>query len=83
MNPELVGYVAAVLTTAAYVPQVIKVARHRHTQSISLGMYCLLTTGIALWAVYGFMIDSPSLELANVLSCAMAGFIMYMKIKHK
>src|SRR4029077_6361340 len=43
MNPEIIGSIAAILTTAAYVPQVVKVLRHKHTKSISLGMYSILT----------------------------------------
>jgi len=82
MNPEIIGYIAAALTTAAYVPQVRKVARHRHTQSLSLGMYLLLSCGIGGWLVYGIMIDSPSLILANSISLLMVLFILGMKIKH-
>ena len=82
MNPEIVGYVAAILTTAAYVPQVKKIARHKHTQSISLGMYSLLSCGIGGWLIYGIMVDSPSLILANGISLLMVVFILGMKIKH-
>ena len=81
MNPEIIGGIAAVLTTAAYMPQVVKVARHRHTQSISLGMYCLLSCGIAGWLIYGIMLNSPSLIWANGLSLVMVLFILGMKIR--
>jgi MtN3 and saliva related transmembrane protein len=82
MNPEWVGYIAAVLTTAAYVPQFIKVFREKHTSSLSLVMYSLITTGIGLWFVYGLMIDSPSLMISNSISFVMALGILLMKIKH-
>jgi len=82
MNPEWVGYVAAVLTTAAYVPQMIKVVRHKHTQSISLGMYVLISAGLAMWFVYGVMIDSPSIILANSITFVLALIILFMKLKH-
>lgn len=82
MNPEIVGYLAAILTTAAYVPQLIKVLRHKHTQSISLGMYMLITAGLAMWFVYGVMIDSPSIVVANSLTFFMALIILIMKMKH-
>jgi MtN3 and saliva related transmembrane protein len=83
MNPEIIGYLAAILTTAAYVPQVAKVARHKHTKSLSLGMYFLLSCGIAGWLVYGIMIDSPSLMFANGISLLMVVFILGMKLKYK
>ena len=82
MNPEIIGMAAAVLTTAAYIPQTLKIIREKHTKSISLGMYSMLTLGIFLWMVYGMMLGSPSLILANGISCAMACFILVMKMKH-
>ncbi|MBY0406603.1 MAG: SemiSWEET transporter [Rickettsiales bacterium] len=81
MNPEIVGYIAAILTTVAYIPQLIKVVRHRHTQSISLGMYSILTCGIFAWFVFGLLIGSPSVMLANGLTFIMAGIILFYKIK--
>lgn len=82
MNPEIIGYLAAILTTAAYIPQTLKVLRDKHTQSLSLGMYSMITSGIALWCVYGVMIGSPSLILANGLTLAMAFTILVMKLRH-
>ena len=82
MNPETVGYIAAFLTTAAYVPQLSKVLKHKHTKSISLGMYVLITSGLAAWFVYGVMIDSPSIIIANAITFFMALIILIMKIRH-
>lgn len=82
MNPEIVGAVAAFLTTAAYVPQTLKVLREKHTKSLSLGMYGMMTTGIALWFVYGIMIESPSLVAANGFTLIMAATILAMKLRH-
>jgi MtN3 and saliva related transmembrane protein len=82
MNPEIIGYIAAILTTAAYVPQTLKVLRHKHTQSLSLGMYSMITTGIALWFVYGVMLESPSLMLANGITFVLAFIILVMKLRH-
>jgi len=82
MNPEFIGTIAATLTTAAYIPQTIKVLREKHTKSISLGMYVMITLGIAMWLVYGLMIESPSLIIANGLTLAMSCMILFMKIKY-
>jgi MtN3 and saliva related transmembrane protein len=82
MNPEWIGLGAAILTTAAYIPQTVKVLRERHTQSISLGMYSLISMGIFLWLVYGYMIGSPSVMLANGITLVMSVTILLMKIKH-
>jgi len=82
MNPEIVGTIAAILTTVAYIPQLIKVLRHKHTKSISLGMYSILTLGIAAWFVYGWMVGSPSMMWANGLTFLMAAIILITKLKH-
>jgi len=82
MNPETIGYAAAFFTTIAYIPQAIKVFRDKHTKSISLGMYSLISTGIGLWFVYGWMLGSPSLMLANGITFVLALAILGMKIRH-
>ncbi len=81
MNPEIIGSLAAILTTASYVPQLIKVLKHRHTKSISLCMYAILTCGIATWFAYGVMINSPSIIWANGLTFVMSLTILITKIR--
>jgi MtN3 and saliva related transmembrane protein len=81
MDHEIIGYLAAIFTTAAYVPQFLKVVKDRDTRSLSLGMYSLITTGIALWLVYGILIDSPSIILANAITLVLASIILVMKIR--
>ena len=60
MSPNLIGYVAAALTTLSFFPQAIKTLRSRDTRGISLRMYLLFTIGVALWAIYGLQVyDGP------------------------
>jgi MtN3 and saliva related transmembrane protein len=82
MNPEIIGGIAAILTTAAYIPQSIKVFREKNTKSLSLGMYILITTGLAVWTLYGIMIDSPSVIIANAVTFLLAASILFMKLRH-
>ncbi len=82
MNPEIIGGIAAILTTAAYIPQSIKVFREKNTKSLSLWMYIMITSGIAMWFIYGIMIDSPSVIIANAVTLVLAGAILFMKIRH-
>ena len=82
MNPEWIGYAAAVLTTAAYVPQVTKVFKEKHTSSLSLAMYSIMFCGIAAWFIYGLLIGSPSLMLANGITLVLVAGILFMKIRH-
>ena len=82
IDPEWIGIPAAILTTAAYVPQTIKVLREKHTKSISLGMYSMMTCGIVCWLIYGLMLQSPSLIFANGITLVLAVIILVMKLRH-
>jgi len=57
---ELIGYVAATLTTLAFAPQAWLTWKTRQTDGISLGMYAIFTSGVALWLIYGWMILNPA-----------------------
>lgn len=76
---ELIGFAAAFLTTVAFLPQTIKVVRTRDTRSISLAMYVLFTIGVALWLVYGMLIGSLPVVVANVFTLAQSGVILAIK----
>ena len=76
-----IGFVAAILTTVSFVPQVLKVWRTRSAKDISLGMYSLFTLGIATWLVYGVLIDSWPVILANIATLILAGSVLVMKLK--
>lgn len=82
MNPELIGMIAAVMTTSGYVPQALKVVREKNTRSISLSMYCIMTLGGLTWFAYGLMIGSMPIVLANGVTSLLTAIILVMKIKH-
>ncbi len=79
---EWAGYLAAVMTTLAFVPQAIKTIRTKDTRSISLGMYVVFTAGIAMWLVYGIALDSMPMILANVVTFLLSATILGLKLKH-
>jgi MtN3 and saliva related transmembrane protein len=81
-NPEWIGYTAAIFTTAAYIPQVVKAWREKHTSSISLGMYLMSATGIVLWFGYGWLINSSAILASNLVTLSLVLSIIYLKIKH-
>lgn len=76
-----IGYFAALLTTAAFVPQAWLVWKTRRTEGISLGMYSVFTAGVALWLCYGVIIGSWPVIIANSLTGALALFILGMKLR--
>lgn len=82
MPPDLIGYGAAVLTTAAFVPQALKSWSSRDLSGISLSMYSLFTLGVSLWLFYGIALQSWPIILANGITLALAGVVLALKIRH-
>lgn len=80
--PDFIGYIAAFLTSIAFLPQALMVWRTNDTKSISLGMYSLFTLGVALWLTYGFMLMSYPLIAANSFTFILACSILIKKIIH-
>jgi len=79
---EIIGMIAAVLTTASFLPQVYQTWKTKDVSGLSLPMLLLFFTGISLWVVYGFLKDSPSLIGANIISMLSFILLIYFKIKH-
>ncbi|TXH72068.1 MAG: hypothetical protein E6Q88_06935 [Lysobacteraceae bacterium] len=82
MNLEWTGFLAAALTTVAFVPQAVKTIRSKDTRSISLGMYVIFTIGIAFWLIYGIALNSLPMIIANVVTFILSATILAMKLKH-
>jgi MtN3 and saliva related transmembrane protein len=83
LTPELIGYIAAILTTSAFIPQAWLTWKTRRAEGVSLGMYSIFTTGVALWLYYGVQIGSMPVVLANFVTLILAAFILFMKLKYK
>ncbi len=77
---EWLGYVAAVMTTAAFVPQAWLIIKTRDTRGISLAMYAIFTVGVAMWLCYGLALEAWPVILANSVTLGLAGCILLMKI---
>jgi MtN3 and saliva related transmembrane protein len=81
ISAEIIGSLAATLTTTAFIPQAWQVWRTRHTADISLGMYALFTTGVALWLGYGILLNAWPIIIANFITLLLAGVVLLMKLK--
>ncbi len=82
MNVEtLVGMIAGILTTIAFVPQVLQVYRSRSAKDISLGMYAIFVSGVLLWLVYGCMIGAMPVIVANGVTLLLAAAILVGKLR--
>lgn len=78
----LFGTIAALLTTASFVPQAVLVLRTRNTDGLSLTMYAMFTTGIACWLVYGVLIASVPIIVANLVTLCLAALILTIKVRN-
>ena len=79
---EWIGYIAAFLTTSSFIPQVWHIWKTRHTQGISLRMYVFLTSGVALWLVYGLLLAAWPIIIANSVTLLLAGTVLVMKMRN-
>jgi MtN3 and saliva related transmembrane protein len=79
---DLIGYAAAFLTTVSFVPQAWLTFKTKDVRGISVGMYSAFTVGIALWLVYGVMIQAWPVVIANVITFALASSILVMRLRY-
>jgi MtN3 and saliva related transmembrane protein len=82
MNLELLGYVAAALTSGSFIPQAVMTIRTRDTRGISRGMYVIFTVGVAFWLAYGIAIGSWPMILANTVTLGLAVTILLLKLRY-
>jgi len=78
---DITGYIAASLTTAAFIPQAWLTWKTRSAKGVSLGMYCVFVTGVALWLAYGILLGAWPVTIANAITLLLSGFILVMKLR--
>ncbi|MFZ6646219.1 SemiSWEET transporter [Undibacterium sp. TJN25] len=83
LTSDLVGYLAACMTTIAYIPQVWMTWKRKRAEGVSLSMYVILTSGVAMWLAYGVLMHSWPIIIANFITLMLAMFILGMKIVYK
>ena len=81
MTSEILGYVGGTLTTASFLPQVIKTAKSKSTKDISLVMYLMFTCGVVCWLLHGLGLGSMPMVLANAVVLVLTLAILIMKLK--
>ncbi len=79
----IIGLLAAIMTTSAFIPQAVRVIKTRHTKDISLYMYAIFVVGLILWLTYGILLINLPIIIANIFSLIFASIILYLKIKYK
>lgn len=80
---EIIGLIAAALTTASFIPQVYKTWKTKSVDSLSLTMYIVFFIGIVLWLIYGIYLDSLPMILANSITGILSLFLIIFKVRYK
>ena len=80
---DWIGTTAAILTTSSFVPQVVHTLRTKDVSGISLSMYSVFVAGVALWLVYGLLLDAWPIVIANAITVSLATCILAMKLRYR
>ena len=79
----ILGFAAGALTTLALLPQAIKSWKTKSTKDISFAWIIVLIVGVALWLIYGILIDSLPIMVANIFTLILSSIILILKINYK
>jgi MtN3 and saliva related transmembrane protein len=79
----LVGYIAGILTTIAFVPQVARAWKLKETRDLSLAMLILFCAGVLLWILYGFWAGSLPVIAANMATFVLILVLLWLKMRYK
>ena len=82
MSTTVIGLVAGTITSIAAIPQVIKTLKTRHARDISIWQPFLITIGVALWMIYGILIDDLPLIIANIVPLVCNALLTCMKVHY-
>ena len=79
---EIIGLLAATLTTACWLPQALKTIRSKDTSGISLVTQVMFTLGVFFWLIYGIHLGNWPLMIANAVTFVLVSIILVLKLKH-
>jgi len=83
LNLEIIGIIAAILTTSGFIPQVYKSFKTKNVDGVSITMYIVLLVGMLFWLYYGILINSFSIKLANIVSGILVVTLIIFRILYK
>ncbi len=80
MNPEIYGFIAAALTTVAFLPQALKVWRTKKAEDVSILMLLMFITGLLFWIIYAIETKALPVLIANIITCILNVTILALKL---
>ena len=82
MNNDFFGYFAAILTTTAFLPQLIKTIKTKKADDVSLITLIMFICGVCSWIIYGYQISSTPIMTANLITFLLNFLILISKISY-
>jgi MtN3 and saliva related transmembrane protein len=79
----IMGLIAGLLTTGAFIPQIIKTIRTKDTKNISIWMYFTYLSGCMMWFFYGYEIKENAILVTNIFSTSFGLTMLFLKLKYK
>jgi MtN3 and saliva related transmembrane protein len=79
---DFLGFLAAFLTTAAFLPQVLQIWKSKSTKDLSLPTLLTFIAGISIWLVYGLLLHSAPIIIANIITLILNLVILFFKLKY-
>lgn len=80
---SIIGLLAGALTTISFLPQVIKTWKSKSAKDLSLVMFLSFCSGVALWLVYGILVNDIPIIVANAFTLILSGTILYFKFTYR
>jgi len=77
----ILGTGGTILSTLSLMPQVLRTWRTRSADDISLAWLLFALLGMAVWVLYGSLINAPALVAVNVLCSVQCALILYVKLR--
>jgi MtN3 and saliva related transmembrane protein len=82
-SPDWLGYLAAALTTVAFLPQLIKTWRTKSADDLSLAWLTTFSSGVFCWMLFGVAIHSTPIILANGVTLVLAAALGFLKVRFR
>jgi MtN3 and saliva related transmembrane protein len=79
---SLLGFIAGILTTVSFVPQVLHAWHSKRCDDLSWGMLLTFSAGVVLWLVYGIRLWAMPIIVANAVTLALLLAIMALKARY-
>ena len=79
ISPDVYGFIAASLTTVAFLPQVIKTWRTKKAEDVSTMMLLMFITGLLFWIIYAIQTHSLPVLMANIITFIFNLIILTLK----